>query len=579
MRSYLKYLLFAVALAYGTGALGQDLESLKTANPITLSGGLGLTGTLYSASGNSRKDPWSYVLNANLNVNLWGVLDLPFSACIMSENKTFNQPTFTRYGVSPRYKVVTAHIGWRSMSFSSYTLSGITFLGGGIEVAPDDFWVGGKAVYGRFNKSVPMGDTLSLSYEQPQYDRWGYGGMVTLGTKEHNVDLILFKARDEKSAYDSVMTAMGIAPQENAVIGLNTRHAFGEHLTFEVEYAFSALTSDINQPYEKFDTYTYANNFGFLFKPRTSSSYHHALRGALGFQSELFSLGLGYNRVDPGYQSLGTLYLTNDFEDVQANGGVNLFKNKLGISGAIGVQRDNLSRLQAATSTRSIGSLNVNYTPLQALSLSGSYSNFSSSSQPNQLVVDDSLKYAQVTDNLSLTAAYSFGEGDYKHALNGAYSQQAASTINSTFTQVDRSVTGMSNVSLGYRLTYAPVDWGSAVNLSYSSLVVDSSKNTSYGCNFSSTKSFFKKQLKATLGYSYLRSSSAQGGRQSNIIRLSLNYGYKKHSLSLSGSGSFTKSHSSSKGATRTQEWMANLSYAYAFSAAIWKAKKPKAAE
>ncbi|MDR1225990.1 MAG: hypothetical protein LBK47_03725 [Prevotellaceae bacterium] len=579
MNSNFKYLLFTAALAWSAGsvgsAAGQDLESIKTANPITVSGGVGLTNTLYSASSESRKDPWSYVLNASLNLNVLGVLDLPFSACIMSENKTFNHPTFARYGVSPRYKRITAHIGWRSMQFSTYTLSGVTFLGGGVEVAPDDFWIGGKAVYGRFNKSVPLGDTLSPSYEQPQYERWGYGGMVTLGTREHNADIIIFKARDEKGAHDSVMAALGIAPQENAVVGLNTRHAVGEHITFELEYAFSALTSDVNQPYKKFDTYTYANNFGAFFRPRTSSSYHHALRTSLGFQAELFSLGVAYNRVDPGYQSLGTLYLTNDFEDIQANGGLNLLKGKLGLSGAVGVQRDNLSNLQAATSTRYISSLNVTYTPLQQLSLSGSYSNFNSSSQPNQLIVDDSIKYAQVTDNISLAASYGFGEGDCKHALNGAYSNQAANTLNSTFTQVDKSVTGMHSVSLGYRLSYAPLDWSNAVNLSYNNLSVDNAQNTSYGYNFSSTKSLLKKQLKATLGYSFIHSSSDQGGRRSNVARLSLAYGYKKHSLTLSGSGSFIKSHSAGKGAAHTQEWMANFSYAYSFAAALWKAKKP----
>lgn len=559
-----------------SNTLGQDLENLGSANPISVSGGLGLTNTLYHASGENRKDPWSYILNANVNINVLGVLDLPFSACIMSQNKTFNSPSFLRYGVSPRYKFITAHIGWRSMQFSTYTMSGITFLGGGIEVMPDNFWVGGKAVYGRFNKSVPMGDTLSLSYEQPQYERWGYGGMITLGTKAHNVDIILFKAKDEKGAYDSIMTAMGIAPQENAVIGLNTRHAFGDHITFDLEYAFSALTSDINQPYEKFDTYTYANNLGAFFRPRTSSSYHNAFRTSLGFQAELFSLGVSYNRVDPGYQSLGTLYLTNDFEDIQANGGVNLLKGKLGASGSFGVQRDNLSNLQAATNTRYISSANISYTPVEQLNLSGSYSNFNSNSQPNQLIVDDSIKYAQVTDNINFTASYNFGQGDYKHALNSTYSNQAANTINSSFTQVDKSVTNMNNLSLGYRLNYTPIDWGNAVSLSYNNLKVDSIKNTSYGCNFSSTKSFFKKQIKTTLGYSFIKSNSAQGGRQSNILRLSVNYGYKKHSFSLSGSGNFTKSHSSSKGTIHTQEWIANFNYAYSFMTIPWKARKPK---
>jgi hypothetical protein len=572
-----RLLLPLLASVAGAGSsLAQDIEQLKQAAPVTVSGGMSLSGTLYQADVQRRKDPWSYALNANVNVNVLGVLDLPFSASVMSQNKTFSQPTFSRYGVSPKYKSVTAHIGWRSMQFSTYTLSGVTFLGGGVEVQPENFFVGGKALYGRFSKAVPMGDTLAPAYEQPAYERWGYGAMLTLGTQRHNVDIIVFKAKDAGGQHDSLMTAMGIAPQENAVIGLNTRHSIGEHVSFELEYALSALTGDVNQPYEKFDTYTSANNLGSFFRPRTSSSYYSAWRTAIGYQAELFSLGAGYNRVDPGYQSLGTLYLTNDFEDIQANGGVNLLDGKLGVSGSFGLQRDNLSKLQAASSTRYISSGSLTCTPVQQLTLSGSYSNFTSGSQPNRLIVDDSIKYAQVTENVSATASYNFGKEDFKHAVSGAYSNQAANTINSSFTQVEESVTHMNSATLGYRLSYAPADWSNALTLSLSHLAVDSAVNKSLGLNFSSSTSLLKKQAKATLAYSFIQSQSDQGGRQSNIVRLTVGYSYKKHSVSFSGSGNFTKSHNSKSGIRYTQEWMAGVTYAYSFTATPWKARKPE---
>ena len=571
-----RLLLLLLALFSGVGsAYAQDIEQIKRAAPVTVSGGMSLTNTLYHAGDQRRKDPWSYALNANVNINVLGVLDLPFSASVMSQNKTFNRPSFARYGVSPRYKAVTAHIGWRSMQLSTYTLSGVTFLGGGVEVAPENFFVSGKALYGRFSQSVPMGDTLSPSYEQPAYERWGYGAMLTLGTREHNADIIVFKAKDVSGKYDSLMTAMGIAPQENAVVGLNTRHRFGEHVSAELEYAFSALTGDLNQPLEKFDAYTYANNLGGFFRPRTSSSYYSAWRASVGYQAEVFSLGAGYNRVDPGYRSLGTLYLTNDFEDIQANGGVNLLEGKLGLSGSFGLQRDNLSGLQAAGSVRYISSVGVTCTPMEQLSLSGAYANFTSSSQPNRLIVDDSIKYAQLTDNVNVNASYGFGKGDFKHAVSGAYSNQAANTINSSFTQVEESVTRMNNASLGYRLTYTPAEWGNTLTLSLGNLAVDSSVNSSLGLNFSSSKSFFKNKVKSTVAYSFIRSQSDQGGRRLNVVRLTVGYGYKKHSVSLSGSGNFTTSHNTSSGVRHAQEWMASIAYAYSFTVIPWKARKP----
>ncbi|MDR0418973.1 MAG: hypothetical protein LBH34_02025, partial [Prevotellaceae bacterium] len=78
----------------------------------------------------------------------------------------------------------------------------------------------------------------------------------------------------------------------------------------------------------------------------------------------------------------------------------------------------------------------------------------------------------------------------------------------------------------------------------------------------------------ATLSYSFIQSGSEQGGRHSNIIRLSLSYGYKKHSLNLSAIGNFIYSRNSTKGTdTRTQEWMANLTYSYSFSVVAWERK------
>jgi hypothetical protein len=259
---------------------------------------------------------------------------------------------------------------------------------------------------------------------------------------------------------------------------------------------------------------------------------------------------------------------------VQLNGGLNLWDGKLGMSGAFGVQHDNLSQLQSATSQRFISSFNLTYSPIKQLSLSGSYSNFSSSSQPNQLIVDDSVKYAQVTANVSVNATYSFGEADYKHSVNGTYSNQSANTLNTTFTQVEQSLTQLHNASLGYRIGYTPADWSNALTLSFNTFAVDSTTNTSWGANVSTSKSFFKKKLKSTLSYAYLQSWSEQGGRQANIVRLTLGYGYHQHSFSLSGSGNFSRSHNTQSGTKNTQEWMSSLTYSYSFSAVPWKRGK-----
>jgi hypothetical protein len=211
------------------------------------------------------------------------------------------------------------------------------------------------------------------------------------------------------------------------------------------------------------------------------------------------------------------------------------------------------------------------YNPVERFNLSGAYSNFTSNSQPNLLIVDDSIKYAQIAENISASASYDFGEADFKHALNATYSNQAANTINSSFTQVEKSITQMNSATLGYRLSYAPADWSNAISMSFTDLLANGVKNTSMGVNFSSSKSLFKKLIKSTLAYSFIQSQSEQGGRQSSIVRLTVGYSYKKHSVNLQGSGNFTKSRSNKSGNLRAQEWMGNIVYSYSFAAAPWK--------
>ncbi|MEQ8338575.1 MAG: hypothetical protein RIA62_14560 [Cyclobacteriaceae bacterium] len=51
---------------------------------------------------------------------------------LLGSNTSFQQP-FNQYGMSPTYKNVTAHIGFRSMNFSRYSLAGHLFLVPGLK--------------------------------------------------------------------------------------------------------------------------------------------------------------------------------------------------------------------------------------------------------------------------------------------------------------------------------------------------------------------------------------------------------------------------------------------------------------
>ncbi len=102
----------------------QDLSAVSIKKPLEMSGGINATTTFYNAVGiQPRRDPYFWMFNANLNLKLLGVIDAPFSATLTSQNKEFSQPgNFT--GISPKYKWITVHAGYRSLNFSQFSYSG-----------------------------------------------------------------------------------------------------------------------------------------------------------------------------------------------------------------------------------------------------------------------------------------------------------------------------------------------------------------------------------------------------------------------------------------------------------------------
>ncbi len=232
--------------------VAQDLEKVAKNKPVSVSGGINANSTFYAASGDTpQRDPFLWALNGNLNFKFFGVINAPFSFFISKENKTFNQPSYKQFGISPRYKSVTLHLGYRTMNFSQYTMSGIMFFGAGVEYAPKSGIVKAKTFYGRFARAVQY-RARSINdntiYLQPTFERWGYGTMITIGKKEQFVDLIMFKAVDDKNSITLPDSVTDVAPMENFVLGINTRNRIAKKLSLKNEFALSALSSDIRMP-------------------------------------------------------------------------------------------------------------------------------------------------------------------------------------------------------------------------------------------------------------------------------------------------------------------------------------------
>lgn len=128
-----------------------------------------------------RRDPYSYFLSGNLNFDLYG-WSVPLSFTYSNQNLGYQQP-FNQYGIHPTYKWATLHLGYSSMNFSPYTLSGHVFKGIGVELRPEGKF-SYSAMYGRLQRAVELDTLIDLSdtqqSAQPAFRRMGYGFKVKL---------------------------------------------------------------------------------------------------------------------------------------------------------------------------------------------------------------------------------------------------------------------------------------------------------------------------------------------------------------------------------------------------------------
>jgi hypothetical protein len=546
----------------------QDIEQVTKAKWVTVTGGIGATGSGYTNYGiQNRRDPFAYNLSANLNFNFKGVVDAPFSMYIASENKTFNAPSYNFVGISPRYKWITAHIGSRNMNMSQFTYSGTTFLGGGIELMPEKFIVKGKAFYGRLVKVVPVGDTLSPIIRLPVYERWGGAGMVTIGSQSNNVDIIFFKGKDDIHSLGAIDSTSGVKPEENMVLGLNTKQKIGDHLLLALEYGFSAYTRDTRQPDVTYDNFTYANNFGSLFRPKASSLYAHALSVRADYQADIFTVGIVFHRIDPNYQTMGALYMTNNVQDITINAAAKLLQNKINVSGSFGYQQNNLDNKSEATDKRFISNFNMSYVITENLNFSLNFSNYNTSTEAVQILVRDSIKYAQINNNFSVNVSYVIPGGEkLQHSFDFSIIMQNANTVNNEFTQIENTNNQMNGINAGYRLGFVETDWNIGLNTSVNQNKMAVGNDFLSSAGVSVNKGFLKKTLRATLGFTALFSDAETTSSNINTTRLTLSYRFfKKHSINFNTNYMHRIINTTRDGKKTAGEVIGTIAYSYSF--------------
>lgn len=554
----------------------QDLDNIGKEDIFKYNGSLQVSSMAYETQGmENRRDPFFYTINANLSFTLFNVVNIPLSAHYSKNNYDYTKPTFNHFGISPNYKFLTVHAGYRSMQLSSYSLSGLTFLGGGIEVNPKDLPVKFSAMYGKFAKAVPYKQehenfNSNNRFDRPGYRRMGYGGKLTIGKNKQSVELIFFKAKDDPNSIPEPEAESGLSPKENLVVGFHTRNKITDRISLQTEYSLSALSRDIRLPERKMETFTYVNNLGGLFTPRYSTSVNGVFSGNLSYSTKSFSFGVNYKRVPPGYKSLGTTYLSNDTENIHLNVKKSIFDNNITLSGNIGTEHNNLDKSQKNTDKRIISSANCNINLFNPLNINLNYSNFNSNTAPVNTTFRDTFKYVQVTKNYGANISYQISNNKTTHNFNVNTNYQNVNTLNQTATKVNNRNTKTFNSIFSYSFNLTPLQINLLGSFHFNSFIpAGQAENVAYGPTIGGGKAFLESKLRTRFTYSFQTNSSS--GNQNNkvhIVRINGSYNISTHHnirFSMSMRNQHSKTQEEQQSSNITKEYKARLTYSFNF--------------
>jgi len=575
---YLKRITIVLVVAFSSIAYSQRLDNLGKATPVIISGGISANTIFYDGVAN--RDPFTYFLNGNINANLYGLYNIPVSFAYTNQRFAFNEPSFkiNRLSLHPSYKWITAHIGDVAMSFSPYTLNGHQFTGIGLDLTPNGpFKI--SLMYGRLVRDREYDDQTPEAL--PSYKRMGYGIKTGYQKPNYSVGITLFKAKDElNSLINLVPQDLGVAPKENLVISLDGRLKILKKGTIDVEYASNALTNDIRS-----QTIESSKPLSSIFDNRVSTNYHNAFKTSFTYTVGKGSLGVGYERVDPQYQTLGSYYFNNDLENITAKVSQTLFNDKLNININTGLQRDDLDNQKQSKLSRLVTAINLNLRASEKLTIGGSYSNFRAFTQiQNQFdyineVRDfdnlDTLNFTQISQNANLNFNYNLSQQKKKRQavnINLSY-QNTAEKQDGFLVDGNTNDSQFFNGNAAYTLSLPEknISFTGAFNSTYNTIA--NTKTIILGPTLAIAKYFFEKKLRTSFSSSY-NTTATDGTTLGDVLnfRLGGSYRYKEHhNFNLNIIQLFRNSSALAK----VNDFTATFGYTYTFNSRKKKQRPP----
>lgn len=545
-----------------------SISTIAKSDPLIITGAIGTQNTFYNSSvGNGYRSPWANTINANLNIQLYGI-SMPFAFYYSNNNSSFSFPHIS-FHIDPTYKNWRAHLGRSSMGMSSYVMN-MSFNGVGLEYTDNKLRFG--AFYGELRNAI-NDDPNDPSARQPQYRRMGWGMKVGYGSGRDYLDLYLMRAYDRLNTVDEYWQQY-IDPQENVAIGLKGGLGVTRWLTLRGNLGFSAFSKDFRAQRIKSAT---LDKWDKIFEARYSSLMRIAGDVSANLTLKNFNTSVFYRMVQPDYTTLGLYYTSNNYQSLGINASTTLFK-RLSLSASFSGQEDNITRNQLYTTRGFVYSANASMPIVPQLHMNVGYSGYRQVQSDGTAHVNDTTRINRVMNTVYLSPSYTIEGEQFDHVLSFTFNYSENKDLN-------RFATGESDVTtlaagLSYSLSLKSLEMDISSSLSHQQSKGYHTRYTSDVLSVGTGRSFLKeKNLNVSAGLSLCYNNIQDQQRMLSMgADVSAGYSLKSHVFSFNAN--FNKYSDVNLSADRSSmgstELTLSVGYTYTFSLLEIKRKVAK---
>ncbi len=501
----MRYLFLIFYFIYVNISVSQNFEKAGKKDMLTIAAGFNFSSRFDVIPDDSLPPNHNWQISGNLSLSILD-LSIPFSYSFSNRTHNFAHP-FNKIGVTPNYKWFKLHVGYCSMNFNQWTLSGQTFPGAGIELSPGKWKV--RLLHGRSRPAIRYdlpGDNGSIGFKEmlsafhSGYDK----GQIA-------ANIYTVYARSVVSSLPFIPPGSEVRPRSNLVLSGDAKWIIRKKWESKIEYALSHLNSDLR----------IGKSPLFHFRENFQEMNFHALTASTGFKANRGGIVLQYERTDPGFISLAAPYTQNDVENANLQIRKNLLGNKLNLSLTTGLQRNDLNNTGISGTVRVVGALTMNYIPGKFFSLSANFNNFSAytrknpNSDPSIQTLIDTMNIYQVTRNLGFQLTKKKEVASMNRSFNFQAGYVSTGSISSpaeefpVFTTSGNGINNIINVQASQNWQLIKKKAGLSLHSNYNRIDNKKAANSNAGLGLSLNKTILK--ARGTLSVSFLASGKFIG--------------------------------------------------------------------